>query len=172
MDRSSSPCCFIVAFGGTAANSTSQFVYQCLYSQCDTAAPRSIMPYPNASAPATIPPIPDRDDLRRREQEYASGKKRHISGSAVRFLTESTNFPTQCVNFPTQSANYPTQSISNSFSSNAIASVAPFFTLNTNTAAIPSPAITSRMPAEPSRMYCHAQRPLPLQSSSLVWLLE
>lgn len=101
-----------------------KLVYQCIYSQCDTAHFGSALHYTitqcipfNAGKQKefifSVPPS-HRDDLRRREAEVAAGSKIGGSGSAYEYATESVNSsPTQdAKNYPTQSANsYPTQSV-------------------------------------------------------------
>ncbi|KAK0111275.1 hypothetical protein ONS95_001647 [Cadophora gregata] len=121
-------------------------VFQCIYSQCDTAHFGSALHHAIAQCLGTNnevffanPPIPDRDALRRREAEYASGEKLAGSGSAV-------GYPTESATFPLQSANYPTDSVAGPYSPNPTSTLFPFFPLNSVT----SPAITSATPTEPA----------------------
>ncbi len=83
------------------------------------------------------PPIPNREELRRREAEYAAGAKLYGSGSAV-------GYPTESVSFLTQSVGLPTQSVSGPYSPSHTSTPPPFFSLNTAT----SPAATSATPTE------------------------
>lgn len=99
-------------------------VYQCIYSQCDTAHFGSALHYTitqcnpfNAGKHNefifAVPPS-HRDDLRRREAAIAAGSKIDGSGAAYEYPTESVNSsPTQdAKSYPTQSVNsYPTQSV-------------------------------------------------------------
>jgi len=81
------------------------------------------------------PPTPHREDLRRREEEYAAGAKLYGSGSAV-------EYPTESVSFLTQSAGYSTQSVGGLYSPSATSIPPPFLSLQTST----SPATTSATP--------------------------
>ncbi|PMD14342.1 hypothetical protein NA56DRAFT_664679 [Hyaloscypha hepaticicola] len=98
-------------------NPAPQVVFQCLYSQCDTVHFGSALHHIIAQCFGTgsglplfaAPPIPNREDLRRREAEYAAGAKLYGSGSAV-------GFPTESVSFLTQSAGYATQSVGGPYS--------------------------------------------------------
>ncbi|KAH6716358.1 hypothetical protein BKA61DRAFT_342067 [Leptodontidium sp. MPI-SDFR-AT-0119] len=122
-------------------------VFQCIYSQCDTAHFGSALHHAIAQCFGTsnevffaVPPIPNRDALRRREEEYAAGAKLAGSGSAA-------GYPTESATFPVQSANYPTNSVGGPYSPSPTASTPfPFFPLNSVT----SPAITSATPTEPA----------------------
>ncbi|CZS98228.1 uncharacterized protein RAG0_07031 [Rhynchosporium agropyri] len=118
-------------------------VFQCIYSQCDTAHFGSALHHAIAQCFGTnnevffaVPPIPNREALRRREEEYAAGPKLAGSGSAAGYLTES-------VTYPGQLATYPTDSVGGPYPPSPTAST-PFFPLNS---AI-SPAITSATPTE------------------------
>jgi hypothetical protein len=89
-------------------------VFQCLYSQCDTAHFGSALHYVIAQCYGAgneilfaVPPIPNRDSLHRREAEYAAGAKLYGSGSAVGYPTESTGYATQSAGYPTQSVGGP-----------------------------------------------------------------
>jgi hypothetical protein len=121
-------------------------VFQCLYSQCDTAHFGSALHHIIAQCFSTgadilifaTPPIPNREDLRRREEEYVAGAKLYGSGSAV-------GYPTESVSFLTQSVGYPTQSVVGPYSPSPTSTPPPFFSLNTAT----SPVITSATPTEP-----------------------
>jgi hypothetical protein len=132
---------------GAAANAWQQSVFQCLYSQCDTAHFGSALHYTlsqcsriGGETVLLLPPISNHDSLRRREAEYLAGDKLYGSGSAV-------GYPTQSVSLRTQSANnYPTQSVGGRYSLSATPSslLPPYFPLNT--AALP--ATTSATPTE------------------------
>jgi hypothetical protein len=84
------------------------------------------------------PPIPNREDLRRREEQYAAGAKLYGSGSAV-------GYPTESVSFLTQSAGYATQSVGGIYSPSPSSTPPPLFSLDAAT----SPAVTSATPAMP-----------------------
>jgi hypothetical protein len=84
------------------------------------------------------PPIPNREDLRRREAEYAAGAKLYGSGSAV-------GYPTESVSFLAQSAGYATQSVDGPYSSSPTITPPPFLSLDT----AGSPAITSATATQP-----------------------
>ncbi|KUJ07322.1 uncharacterized protein LY89DRAFT_363312 [Mollisia scopiformis] len=114
-------------------------VYQCLFSQCDTVHFGSALHHVIAQCFGSgneilfaVPPIPNRDDLRRREAEYAAGAILYGSGSEA-------GFPTESVDYPIQSANYPTQSVGGPYSPSP---TVPHFPLETAT----SPALTSATP--------------------------
>ncbi|PBP22992.1 hypothetical protein BUE80_DR006161 [Diplocarpon rosae] len=124
-------------------------VFQCIYSQCDTAHFGSALHHAMAQCLGTknevffaVPPIPNRDSLRRREEEYAAGEKLYGSGSG-----SASGYPTNSANFPTQSANYLTDSVGGSYSPSPTASLPfPYFPLNSVT----SPAVTAAAPTEPA----------------------
>lgn len=118
-------------------------VFQCLYSQCDTAHFGSALHHIIAQCYGTgneilfaLPPIPNRDTLRRREAAYAAGAKLYGSGSVA-------GYPTESVNYPTQSVNYPTESVGGPYSPSP---TVPYFPLESAT----SPAFTSAIPTAPS----------------------
>lgn len=117
-------------------------VFQCLYSQCDTAHFGSAVHHVIAQCYGTgnevlfvVPPIPNRDSLRRREAEYAAGARLYGSGSIA-------GYPTESAGFPTQSVNYPTQSISGPYFPSPTPS-APPFEITTSPALIPAIPTTS-----------------------------
>lgn len=117
-------------------------VYQCLYSQCETACFGSALHHVIAQCFGTgneiifaVPPIPNRDSLRRREAEYAAGARLYGSGSAAGYPTESANYPTQSV------SNYPTQSVGGPYSPSPAGPSTPLET---------APALTSAAPPEPT----------------------
>jgi hypothetical protein len=123
-----------------------QAVFQCLYSQCDTVHFGSALHHTIAQCFGTesemvlfaAPPIPHREDLRRREEEYAAGAKLYGSDSGV-------GYPTESVSFLTQSVGYATQSVGYTYSPNPSSSPLPLFSPDTAT----SPALasaTSTMP--------------------------
>ncbi|KAE9370551.1 hypothetical protein N431DRAFT_546364 [Stipitochalara longipes BDJ] len=120
-------------------------VFQCLYSQCDTVHFGSALHHIIAQCFGTgsempifvAPPVPNRDDLRRREEEYAAGAKLYGSGSAV-------GYPTESISFLTQSAGYATQSVGRPYSLRPTSTLPPFFPLDTTT----SLAMTSPTPTE------------------------
>ncbi|PVH70166.1 hypothetical protein DL98DRAFT_661313 [Cadophora sp. DSE1049] len=121
-------------------------VFQCIYSQCDTAHFGSALHHAIAQCFGTsnevffaVPPIPNRDALRRREEEYAAGEKLAGSGSAA-------GYPTESATYPVQSANVPTDSVGGPYSPSPTSTLFPFFPLNSAT----SPAITSATPTEPA----------------------
>lgn len=123
-----------------------QSVFQCIYSQCDTAHFGSALHHAIAQCFGTrnevffaVPPIPNRDALRRREEEYAAGDRLAGSGSAA-------GYPTESATYPVQSANFPTDSVGGPYSPSPTSTLFPFFPLNTAT----SPAITSVTPTEPA----------------------
>lgn len=121
---------------------TVQSLFQCLYSQCDTAHFGSALHITisrcfslGSEIVLSIPRIPNYDALRRREAEYLAGAKAYGSGSAVGFPVQSA-YPTQSVD------SYPTQSVAGAYSWNA-SSTPPYFPINTATkpaeaAAIPT----------------------------------
>lgn len=126
----------------TKANTLSKSVYQCLYSQCGTAHFGSALHHVIAQCFGTgneilfaVPPIPNRDSLRRREAEYAAGAKLYGSGSAAGYPTESANYLTQSVK------NYPTQSVGGPYSASPTIPSSPLET---------APALTSGTPTEPA----------------------
>ena len=114
-----------------------------MYSQCDTVHFGSALHHiiaqcfgSGADIPVfAVPPIPNREDLRRREAEYAAGDKIYGSGSAV-------GYPTESASFLTQSANYPTESVGGPYSPSPTSAPPPFFPLNTAA----SPTITAAVP--------------------------
>lgn len=118
-------------------------VFQCLYSQCDTAHFGFALHHIIAQCYGTgneitfaFPPMPNRDSLRRREAEYAAGAKLYGSGSA-------SGYPTQSADYPTQSANYPSQSVGGRYPPSPTASPP-----HLETAA--SPALSPAIPTTPS----------------------
>ncbi|TVY67398.1 hypothetical protein LSUE1_G004725 [Lachnellula suecica] len=122
-------------------------VYQCIYSQCDTAHFGSALHHTITQCVGTenqmifdVPPVLNHDSLRRRrEEEYLAGIKIFgAEGSLVPYPTESAPFPIQSVPFPLQSVGGP-------YSPSPTASPPPYFPLNTVT----SPAVTSATPTEP-----------------------
>jgi hypothetical protein len=134
-------------------------VYQCLYSQCDTVHFGPALHHSISRCFGTgnqilfaAPPIPNRDFLRRREAEYAAGRKIYGSGSAAGYITESANLPTQSVPYATQSVPYATQSVPYATQSAATpyyagptsSSLVPYFPLNA------SPATASATPTQPA----------------------
>ncbi|KAG4438602.1 hypothetical protein IFR05_005926 [Cadophora sp. M221] len=137
----------LLAFFSNYFLNSHKSVFQCIYSQCDTAHFGSALHHAIAQCFGTsnevffaVPPIPNRDALRRREEEYAAGAKLAGSGSAA-------GYPTESATFPVQSANYPTDSVGGPYSPSPTASTPfPFFPLNSVT----SPAITSATPTEPA----------------------
>ncbi|KAH7381787.1 hypothetical protein BKA64DRAFT_684247 [Cadophora sp. MPI-SDFR-AT-0126] len=115
-----------------------------MYSQCDTAHFGSALHHAIAQCFGTsnevffaVPPIPNRDALRRREEEYAAGEKLAGSGSAV-------GYPTESATYPVQSANFPTDSVGGPYSPSPMSTLFPFFPLNSAT----SPAVTSATPTD------------------------
>jgi hypothetical protein len=120
-----------------------QSLFQCLYSQCDTAHFSSALHHTISQCSSVggeiiflVPPILNHDGLRRREAEYLAGIKPYSSGSADGFLIQSA--------YPAQSAhNYLTQSVADSYyliaSSTSVCSA-----LNTTA----GPAGTSATPTE------------------------
>ena len=85
------------------------------------------------------PPIPNREDLRRREEEYAAGVKLYGSGSAVGYPTQSASYLTQSAGY-----GYATQSVGGPYSPNP--TFTPLLSLDTAT----SPVITSATPTAPT----------------------
>ncbi|PMD46396.1 hypothetical protein L207DRAFT_628946 [Hyaloscypha variabilis F] len=120
-------------------------VFQCLYSQCDTVHFGFALHHIIARCFGTgfelplfaAPPVPNREDLRRREEEYAAGAKLYGSGSVV-------GYPTESMSFPTQSAGYATQSVGGPYTASPTSTPPPFFVLNTTT----SPAMISPTPTD------------------------
>ncbi len=89
-----------------------------------------------------MPPIANRDALRRREEEYAAGTKLVGSGSAADYYpTESADY----AGFATQSVQYATQSGGQSYSSPSPTPSTPFSLLTTA-----SPAVTTTVASERS----------------------
>ncbi|KAJ5040317.1 uncharacterized protein L3040_005974 [Drepanopeziza brunnea f. sp. 'multigermtubi'] len=139
-------------------------VFQCIYSQCDTVHFGSALHHAIAQCLGTdnevffaIPPIPDRDALRRREDEYAAGAKLFGSGSAA-------GYPTESAAFPVQSANYPTDSVGGPYSPSPTASVPfPYFSLTSVT----SPAAKSATTTEATRNTVPASTTAPSPSPQL-----
>jgi hypothetical protein len=123
-----------------------QAVFQCLYSQCDTVHFGSALHHITAQCFGTgseislfaSPPIPNREDLRRRDEEYAAGAKLYGSGSAA-------GYPTESVSFLTQSAGYATQSVGVPYSPSSTPTPPPILSLETAT----SPAMNSATLMEP-----------------------
>ncbi|KAI9050343.1 hypothetical protein LZ554_005509 [Drepanopeziza brunnea f. sp. 'monogermtubi'] len=153
-------------------------VFQCIYSQCDTVHFGSALHHAIAQCLGTdnevffaVPPIPDRDALRRREDEYAAGAKLFGSGSAAGYPTESAAFPVQSANYPTdnaafpvQSANYPTDSVGGPYAPSPTASVPfPYFSLTSVT----SPAAKSATTTESTRDAVPASTTAPSPSPQL-----
>ncbi|KAH7333455.1 hypothetical protein BKA65DRAFT_553800 [Rhexocercosporidium sp. MPI-PUGE-AT-0058] len=144
-------CLFLIPFMENSSSATvltsPKSVFQCIYSQCDTAHFGSALHHAIAQCFGTsnevffaVPPIPNRDTLRRREEEYAAGAKLVGSGSAA-------GYPTESATFPVQSVNYPTDSVGGPYSPSPTASTPfPFFPLTSAT----SPAVTSATPTEPA----------------------
>jgi len=105
-------------------------LFQCLYSQCDTAHFGFALHHTISRCSSlgseiilSIPRTPNHDALRKREAEYLAGAKAYGSGSAVGFPVQST--------YPTQSANnYPTPSAAGPYSLSAT-STPPYFPLKT-----------------------------------------
>ncbi|KAL2065429.1 hypothetical protein VTL71DRAFT_3099 [Oculimacula yallundae] len=122
-------------------------VFQCIYSQCDTAHFGSALHHAIAQCFGTsnevffaVPPIPNREALQRREEEYAAGAKLVGSGSAA-------GFPTESATYPAQPANYQTDSVGGPYSPSPTAPTPfPFFPLPSAN----SPAITSATSTEPA----------------------
>ena len=83
------------------------------------------------------PPALHREDLRRREEEYAAGAKLYGSGSAI-------GYPTESMSFLTQSAGYATQSIGGLYSPSVTSTTPSFLSLKTST----PPATTSATPTK------------------------
>lgn len=128
----------------TPANASLKSVFQCLYSQCETAHFGSALHHVIAQCFGTgneilfaVPPIPNYDSLRRREAEYAAGAKLYDSGSAAGYPTGSASYPLQSVN------GYQTQSVGGPYSpSPTVSSSSP--------ERATSPELTSATPTGPA----------------------
>ncbi|OWP06752.1 hypothetical protein B2J93_9 [Marssonina coronariae] len=144
-------------------------VFQCIYSQCDTVHFGSALHHAIAQCFGTndevffaIPPIPNRDSLRRREEEYAAGAVLYGSGSAA-------GYPTESANFPTQSANYPTDSVVGPYSPSLTASLPfPYFPLNSVTSTAVTPATPTESAYNAVPVSTTAAPPLPQLYTSQV----
>jgi hypothetical protein len=119
-----------------------QSLFQCLYSQCDTAHFGSALHHAISQCSSldseiilSIPRIPKHDVLRRREAEYLAGAKAFGSGSAIGFPVQSA-YPTQSVN------NYLTQSAGSAYTM-AATSTPPYFPLLNTKAGPVGPSATS-----------------------------
>ena len=92
-----------------------------------------------------FPPVPNRDDLRRREEEHVAGSRTYELGSAEGYPLESVHLPTQSDGFQTQSVIYPTQSAASPYINSAAPvldySVPQVFTLIPNTSPSPIPTL-------------------------------